>query len=81
MKHKENEVKYMNLEIKLSSVTYALKARELLLRRNVKSKIIKNPSPKKGEGCGYVLSVYNPPFDVKGYLELNNIAVKDAVYR
>ena len=71
----------MNLELKLSSVTYALKARELLLRRNVKSKIIKNPSPKKGEGCGYVLTVYNPPFDVKGYLELNNIVVKDAVYR
>lgn len=71
----------MNLEIKLSSVTYAFKARELLIKRNVKSKIIKNPSPKKGEGCGYVLTVYNPAFDVKSYLELNNIAVKDAVYR
>ncbi len=71
----------MNLEIKLSSVTYALKARELLLRRNVKSKIIKNPSPKKGEGCGYLLTVFNPPFDVKSYLEQSNIAVRDAVYR
>ena len=71
----------MNLELKLSSVTFALKARELLLRRNVRSQIQKNPSPKKGEGCGYLLTVFNPPFDVKSYLEQSNIIIKDAVYK
>jgi len=68
---------FINTVIKLSSVTYALKARELLIRRNVKSKIQKNPSPKKGEGCGYMLTVFNPPFDVKAYLKANNISFKE----
>ena len=71
----------INLIIKLSSVTYALRARELLNSINVKSKVQKNPSPKKGEGCGYMLIVFNPKKDVLRYLEGHKIQIKEAEWR
>ena len=47
----------MNLIIKLSSVTYALKARDTLKLKGVRSTVEKNPRPKTKEGCTYILYV------------------------
>lgn len=71
----------IKLIIKLSSVTYAFKARELLNRKNIKSTVMKNPKPSKGEGCGYILIVENAKEDVIGYLKENKIAYKEAVLK
>lgn len=71
----------IKLIIKLSSVTYALKARELLSSHNIKSKIQKNPSPKRGEGCGYVLIVFNPKSDIISLLKSHSIPIKEAEWR
>ena len=40
----------MNLIIKLSSVTYALKARDTLKLKGVRSTVEKNPRPKMKDG-------------------------------
>ena len=71
----------INLILKFNSVTYALKARELLNSINIKSKLTRNPSPKKGEGCGYVLTVFRPKADIKEYLISHNVVIKDAVWK
>ena len=69
----------IRLIIKLNSVTYALRARELLKKKNIGSRIQKNPSPEKGEGCGYELVVPNGDAGLVNYLEMNRIPVVEAV--
>jgi hypothetical protein len=68
----------MKLIIKLNSVTYALKAKEVLRKYNISSKISKNPNPKKGEGCGYILSVNNASENVLKILEKHKVETVDA---
>ena len=70
----------MKLSIKLNSVTYAMKASSLLKNRNIKSEIIKNPRPKKGEGCGYVVKINNASEDLLNYLKANGVEIKEAVW-
>lgn len=67
----------MKMIIKLNSVTYALKAKEVLKKYNISSKISKNPNPKKGEGCGYILSVNNANKNVLKILEMNKVETVD----
>ncbi|MBR0541431.1 MAG: DUF3343 domain-containing protein [Clostridia bacterium] len=67
----------MKLIIKLNSVTYALKAKEALRKNGISSKIYKNPNPKKGEGCGYILSVNNANKNVLRILETNRVETVD----
>lgn len=67
----------MKLIIKLNSVTYALKAKEVLRKNGISSKISKNPNPKKGEGCGYILSVNNASKNVLRILETNRVETVD----
>lgn len=40
-------------KIKFSSVTHALKAKEIMENMGYKVKINKNSNPSKNEGCGY----------------------------
>ena len=69
----------INLIIKLNSITYAVKARELIKKRNYKAIIRKNPNPKKGEGCGYEITVPGADESLVTYLEMNRIPVIEAV--
>ena len=71
----------MNLIIKLSSVTYALKARDTLKLKGVRSTVEKNPRPKMKEGCSYILYVYNAPKDTISLLESHGIPVTEAVWK
>lgn len=41
------------LILKVGSVTYALKAKDILRSRGIKCGIRKTPDPRPGEGCGY----------------------------
>lgn len=43
----------------LSSITYAMKGRDLLGARGIKSEIKRIPKNKALSGCGYGLLVYN----------------------
>lgn len=70
----------MKLTVKLNSVTYAMKAGALLRSKNIKSNVIKNPRPKKGEGCGYLLIVNNASEGVLTYLIDNGVEIKEAVW-
>ncbi len=43
--------------IVIGSVTYAQKAKRLLLRSNIRARIVKNTSAEKEEGCAYGVEV------------------------
>lgn len=71
----------MKLIIKLTSVTYAIKARDILKSKGIKSIVQKNPNPDKGEGCGYILVVQNAPEDTVNTLKFYGIDIKEAVWK
>lgn len=59
--------------IKFSSVTYALKAKDVIIRIGGKVQIRKNPNPTKGEGCGYSLIVVGNISRIINLLDINKI--------
>ena len=61
--------------IKVTSVTYAMKGRDLLQKNGYKAYLTRNPHPEDDEGCGYVIYVNN--LDKKCYeiLKRNNIYI------
>jgi hypothetical protein len=65
--------------IKVTSVTYAMKGRDLLQKNGYKAYLTRNPHPEDDEGCGYVIYVNN--LDKKCYeiLKRNNIRVTGTV--
>ncbi len=61
--------------IKLSSVTQAMKAKEILKKHGINSKIQRIPA-KKGQGaCGYGLLINNKINEAAEILESNSIKV------
>lgn len=46
--------------IKVGSVTYAIKGRDLLIKNGYKAYLTRNPKPDSDEGCGYVIYVTEP---------------------
>lgn len=58
------------VNIKFSSVTHALRAKEIIEQNGGKANIRKNPNPKKGEGCGYSIIINE---NVDKYVKLINI--------
>lgn len=58
------------VNIKFSSVTHALRAKEIIEQNGGKAYIRKNSNPKKGEGCGYSITLYD---NVDKYIKLINI--------
>ncbi len=65
--------------IKVTSVTYAMKGRDLLQKNGYKAYLTRNPHPEDDEGCGYVIYVNN--LDKKCYeiLKRNKIKVTGTV--
>lgn len=45
--------------IMLTSITYAMKAKEILIRRGIRSDIVRTPKHTSPTGCGYSLFVPN----------------------
>lgn len=45
--------------IKVGSVTFAIKGKDLLLKNGYKAYITRNLHPDNGEGCGYIIYVAN----------------------
>ncbi len=50
---------------KFNSITYAIKAKNTAESLGCKTKIMKNPNPRKGEGCGYSLTVFGKADEIK----------------
>lgn len=60
--------------VKVSSVTLAMKGRDLLLKNGYKAYLTRNPKPAKGEGCGYLIYINNP--DRRSFQILQNNGIK-----
>jgi len=60
----------------LSSVTYAVRAREVLLRYDIKALCEKLPASVTGCGCGYGLRVCSDEQTARALLEAAGIQVK-----
>ncbi len=65
--------------IKVGSVTYAMKGRNLLQKHGYKAYLTRNPNPLDDEGCGYVIYVNNIDDKCFNILRRNNIQVKGTV--
>ena len=63
--------------IKVGSVTYAMKAKNILQQYGMRAKVIKTVSTKKNEGCGYSFSVENPKQNVAELLRREGITVSE----
>ncbi|MEG0545780.1 MAG: putative Se/S carrier-like protein [Oscillospiraceae bacterium] len=68
------------LNIKVGSVTYAMKAKDILERRGVFVEVKKNPNPIKGEGCGYAIIVRNAPDSTENILRLSGIEILETTW-
>lgn len=58
---------------KFNSITYAIKAKNTAERFGCKTKMIKNPNPKKGDGCGYNLIVFGDTDELKKVFDRSKI--------
>lgn len=68
------------LIVKVGSVTYALKAKDILQNRGIASQIKKTANPSKGEGCGYSVIIPDAGDSVIGILRLSGIEILDTVW-
>ncbi|MBQ8182592.1 MAG: DUF3343 domain-containing protein [Clostridia bacterium] len=65
--------------IKVSSVTIAMKGRELLQKNGYKAYLTRNPHPEADEGCGYVIYVNNIDKKCLEILRRNGIKINGTV--
>ncbi len=65
--------------IKVTSVTYAMKGRDLLQKNGYKAYLTRNPHPEDDEGCGYVIYVNNLDEKCFEILKRNRIKVTGTV--
>ncbi len=65
--------------IKVGSVTYAMKGRDLLQKHGYKAYLTRNPHPEDDEGCGYVIYINNIDKRCFNILKRNGIQVKGTV--
>ena len=65
--------------IKVTSVTYAMKGRDLLQKNGYKAYLTRNPHPFEDEGCGYVIYVSNIDKKCFEILTRNKIKVTGTV--
>ncbi len=65
--------------IRVGSVTYAMKGRDILQRKGYRAYLTRNPNPGEDEGCGYVIYVNNMDTACVDILLKNNIKVKGTV--
>ena len=71
-------IRMKKIIIKVGSVTYAMKARSVLLRYGYRAQIIKTAQPRKNEGCGYSVAVFDPPADILDILRQEGIPVSES---
>lgn len=64
--------------IEFSSVTYALKAKEIVEKHGGKASIRKNTKATKNEGCGYSLTVIGNIDKFTNLFDLNRVKYKSA---
>ncbi|NLZ45774.1 MAG: DUF3343 domain-containing protein [Clostridiales bacterium] len=64
--------------IALSSITYAIKAKNLLNSYGFNCEIVRTPK-NLGSGCGYSIRTTNDPNDILAYLKSSGIKWKDYV--
>lgn len=64
--------------IKVGSVTYAMKGRNVLQGYGIRARVVKTPKPQKNEGCGYSLVLRDPPMNVSEILRRAGVEVLDA---
>ena len=65
--------------IRVGSVTYAMKGRDILQKNGYKAYLTRNPHPEDDEGCGYVIYVNNIDKKCFDILRKNGIQVKGTV--
>lgn len=65
----------------VGSVTYTMKAKELLDKFGIKSYIEKTSNYRKTKGCSYGLYVPKQPQKAFEILTNNNINVREIIYR
>lgn len=65
--------------IKVGSVTYAMKGRNILQKNGYKAYLTRNPHPEEDEGCGYVIYVNNLDKKCFEILNRNGIRIKGTV--
>ena len=65
--------------IKVGSLTYAMKGRDLLQKNGYKVYLTRNPNPESEEGCGYVIYVNNIDKRCFSVLKTNGIKVLGVV--
>ena len=73
-------MKVNRVNIKFSSVTYAFKAKEIIEQNGGRVSLRKNSNPKKGEGCGYILTVYGNVDKYVNLIKINKIKYIGIVY-
>ena len=66
----------MKFLIGMTSITYAMRAQELLTAKKIRSQVVSTPK-NVGSGCGYSLSVSGDPNEVKRLLSENGIKYKE----
>lgn len=58
--------------IAMTSITYAMKAKELCLKNGIRCEVVRTPK-SFGSGCGYSISVRAPAEDVIALLDEHKI--------
>ncbi len=66
-------IKVNRVNIKFSSVTHALRAKDIIETHGGKVNFRKNTNPNKGEGCGYSITVYGNTEKLINLLKINQI--------
>ncbi len=61
--------------VKVGSVTYAAKGRDILTKNGYKAHITRDPYPEKGEGCGYLICVEGDCKSIVSILKKNGVKV------
>lgn len=61
--------------LSIGSITYATKAKKLLLKRGVLAEVVKTDFYKKSEGCSFgIVIAYRNFYEAVGILRENNIS-------
>lgn len=66
-------IKVNRVNIKFSSVTYALRAKEIIEQNGGRAIIKKNPHPSVDEGCGYIVKASGNTEKIIKLINLNKV--------
>lgn len=63
------------VRVKFSSVTHALKAKEIIEKNGGRVTIRKNVNPGKNEGCGYYIVIFGDTEKYLNIIKINGIKI------